>query len=103
METKDVPRSKRPFPIVEGRSLVDRAARPDVFVRLFRQIEERGQAAGGPMFGDSLGVPVETIARGGHGPLKRLWPVNWNHHPLVRERGIALEPLCISTVNIISD
>jgi predicted DsbA family dithiol-disulfide isomerase len=53
--------------IIEGRSLVDGAARPDVFVRLFREIEERGQVAGGAMFGDILGVSAETIARGSHG------------------------------------
>ena len=52
--------------IIEGSTVVDGAAHADVFVDVFRQIEGRGQVAGGPIFGDILGVSAETIARGSY-------------------------------------
>lgn len=36
--------------IVEGSSVVDGAADSSTFVRIFREIEERGEVAGGPIF-----------------------------------------------------
>lgn len=52
--------------IIEGSSVVDGAAGPDMFIQIFRDIEERGQVAGGPIFGDILGVSPETVERGSH-------------------------------------
>ncbi len=53
--------------IIEGRRVVDGAARSDVFVDIFRDIEERGEVYGGPIFGEILGVNEETVLRGSHG------------------------------------
>lgn len=56
--------------IIEGRTVVDGAARSDVFVASFRDIEERGTVHGGPIFSDVLGVDDETILRASHLPRK---------------------------------
>lgn len=52
--------------IIEGQTVVDGAARSDFFVKIFRDIEKRGKVAGGPIFGDILGVSDEIIQRGSH-------------------------------------
>jgi len=52
--------------IIEGESMVDGAARSDVFVRIFREIEKRGRIAREPVFGNILGIPKEVIERGSH-------------------------------------
>lgn len=52
--------------IVEGSSVVDGAATSDTFVRIFREIEERGEVAGGPIFGDILGVDESIVMRASH-------------------------------------
>jgi hypothetical protein len=54
--------------IIEGQTLVDGAARSDVFVRIFREIEARGKIYGGAIFGRILGVPEEIIGQGSHLP-----------------------------------
>lgn len=52
--------------IIEGQTVVDGAARSDVFVNIFREIEKRGEIAGGPIFGQILGVPEVVIEKGSH-------------------------------------
>lgn len=52
--------------IVEGQSVASGAAGPDTFVRVFREIERRGEVRGGQLFGDMLGITRDTIARGSH-------------------------------------
>lgn len=52
--------------IIEGERMVDGAARSDVFVRIFREIEKRGRIAREPIFGNILGIPKEVIERGSH-------------------------------------
>mmetsp|Transcript_20361 Transcript_20361/g.48072 ORF Transcript_20361/g.48072 Transcript_20361/m.48072 type:complete len:168 (+) Transcript_20361:496-999(+) len=52
--------------IIEGRQVVDGAAHSSVFVDIFRDIEARGEIAGGPIFASILGVDDETIQRGSH-------------------------------------
>jgi len=52
--------------IIEGRTVVDGAAHSDVFVDVFREIEERGTVAGGRVFGDILGISPAVIERGSH-------------------------------------
>lgn len=52
--------------IIEGQSVVDGAARSQVFIDIFREIEKRGSVKGGPVFGEILGVPQEIIDRGSH-------------------------------------
>ena len=52
--------------IIEGRTIVDGAARSQVFVDIFRTIEERGTIHGGPVFGEILGISNETVERGSH-------------------------------------
>ncbi len=52
--------------IIEGRRVVDGAARSGVFVDIFRDIESRGEVHGGPIFGDILGVNNDTVQRGSH-------------------------------------
>ena len=54
--------------IVEGRTVIDGAAHSDVFVEVFREIEERGTVHGGPIFGEILGVSPEVIEAGSHLP-----------------------------------
>lgn len=52
--------------IIEGRRMVDGAARSDVFVDIFRDIERTGEVAGGPIFGEILGVSDDIVKRGSH-------------------------------------
>lgn len=52
--------------IIEGQTMVDGAAGPDTFVQIFRKIERRGEVAGGPIFGDILGVSGDVVMRGSH-------------------------------------
>jgi len=52
--------------IIEGRTVVDGAARSDVFVRIFREIEERGYVKDDPVFGKILGLTDEVIEKGSH-------------------------------------
>ena len=52
--------------IIEGASIVDGAAGPDTFIRIFREIERRGEVQGGPVFGDILGVDDEIVKKGSH-------------------------------------
>jgi predicted DsbA family dithiol-disulfide isomerase len=52
--------------IIEGRTVVDGAARSDTFVEIFREIEARGTVQGTAMFNDVLGVSDEIIKRGSH-------------------------------------
>ena len=58
--------------IIEGQTVVDGAAHSDVFVRVFREIEARGEIVNGTVFGDILGVPPEVIEQASHrGPLSK--------------------------------
>lgn len=52
--------------IIEGRRVVDGAARSNVFIDIFRDIEERGEVYGGPIFGEILGVSNDIVQRGSH-------------------------------------
>ncbi len=52
--------------IIEGKTVVDGAARSDLFVEVFREIESRGTIHGGPLFGEILGVPEEIVGQGSH-------------------------------------
>mmetsp|Transcript_13835 Transcript_13835/g.19463 ORF Transcript_13835/g.19463 Transcript_13835/m.19463 type:complete len:156 (+) Transcript_13835:602-1069(+) len=52
--------------IIEGRTVVDGAARDDVFVEVFRQIEKKGTIANGPIFADILGISQEIVEQGSH-------------------------------------
>ena len=52
--------------IISGSLIVDGAARSDVFVRIFRDIERSGEVESGPIFGDILGVPTSIIEKGSH-------------------------------------
>jgi predicted DsbA family dithiol-disulfide isomerase len=52
--------------IIEGRTMVDGAARSDTFIDIFRQIEKRGSVHSGPIFNDVLGVSDETIQTPSH-------------------------------------
>eukprot|EP00553_Chaetoceros_curvisetus_P008497 CAMPEP_0204613398 /NCGR_PEP_ID=MMETSP0717-20131115/1362_1 /ASSEMBLY_ACC=CAM_ASM_000666 /TAXON_ID=230516 /ORGANISM="Chaetoceros curvisetus" /LENGTH=157 /DNA_ID=CAMNT_0051625805 /DNA_START=43 /DNA_END=516 /DNA_ORIENTATION=- len=52
--------------IIEGRRVVDGAARSDVFIDIFREIEEKGEVYGGPVFGEILGVSPEIVEQGSH-------------------------------------
>lgn len=52
--------------IVEGRTVVDGAARSDTFVGIFREIEERGYVLDKPVFGKILGLTDEVIENGSH-------------------------------------
>jgi predicted DsbA family dithiol-disulfide isomerase len=54
--------------IIEGRTVVDGAARSDTFVKIFREIEARGTDQGTAIFNDVLGVSNETLERGSHLP-----------------------------------
>jgi predicted DsbA family dithiol-disulfide isomerase len=53
--------------IVEGKTVVDGAARSDEFIAIFREIEARGHA-GTPVFHEILGISDEIIERGSHVP-----------------------------------
>jgi len=52
--------------IIEGRTVVDGAARSDVFVKIFREIEARGKVSDGPVFGSILGLSDDVIQKGSH-------------------------------------
>jgi len=52
--------------IIEGRTVVDGAARDDVFVKLFRQIERKGTIENGPIFADILGISKDVVEQGSH-------------------------------------
>lgn len=52
--------------IIEGRTMVDGAARSDTFVEIFRDIEKRGSVHSGPIFNDVLGVSDETVQTPSH-------------------------------------
>lgn len=52
--------------IIEGRTMVDGAARPEAFIKIFREIEARGRVVSGPMFGGILGLSDDVIERGSH-------------------------------------
>jgi predicted DsbA family dithiol-disulfide isomerase len=52
--------------IIEGRTVVDGAARSDAFVKIFRDIELRGEIANGPIFADILGLRPEVVEQGSH-------------------------------------
>lgn len=52
--------------IIEGKTLVDGAARSQTFVKIFREIEARGTIHAPPLFGDILGIAPEIIEQGSH-------------------------------------
>lgn len=52
--------------IIEGQTVLDGAAHASVFINVFRSIERRGKVAGGPIFGEILGVEQHTIQKGSH-------------------------------------
>jgi len=52
--------------IVEGRTVIDGAARSDVFIDIFRAIEAKGEVHGGPVFGEILGVDDTIVQQGSH-------------------------------------
>lgn len=52
--------------IVGGSYIVDGAAHSDVFVKLFRQIEEEGNELGKPVFADILGIEPQLVQQGSH-------------------------------------
>jgi len=52
--------------IIEGRTMVDGAARPEAFIEIFRQIEKRGSVHSGPIFNDVLGVSEEAVQTPSH-------------------------------------
>ncbi|KAG7365196.1 hypothetical protein IV203_038399 [Nitzschia inconspicua] len=54
--------------IIEGRTVVDGAARSDTFVEIFREIEARGVVQGTAIFNDVLGVSDEIVEKGSHLP-----------------------------------
>ena len=52
--------------IIEGRRVVDGAAGAETFINIFREIERRGEVAGGPVFGDILGISDDMVRMGSH-------------------------------------
>jgi predicted DsbA family dithiol-disulfide isomerase len=54
--------------IIEGRTVVDGAAKSDTFVKIFREIEARGTVQETAIFNDVLGVSDEILERGSHLP-----------------------------------
>jgi len=52
--------------IIEGRRVVDGAARSNVFIDIFREIEKRGEVHGGPIFAEILGVSEDLVRQGSH-------------------------------------
>lgn len=53
--------------IIEGTTVVDGAARAEVFVQLFREIEKRGVLQNSQtIFGSILGIPDSVIEKGSH-------------------------------------
>jgi len=53
--------------IIEGKTVVDGAARADTFIKIFRQIEARGHVfSDQPVFADILGIDPHIVRRGSH-------------------------------------
>jgi predicted DsbA family dithiol-disulfide isomerase len=52
--------------VIEGRRVVDGAAHSDVFIDIFRDIEESGEVYSGPIFAEMLGVSLEVLEKGSH-------------------------------------
>ena len=52
--------------IIEGRRVVDGAAGAETFINICREIERRGEVAGGPVFGDILGISDDMVRMGSH-------------------------------------
>lgn len=52
--------------IIEGKTIVDGAARSDVFVNIFREIERAGCVASGAVFGNILGISDDVIQQASH-------------------------------------
>jgi len=52
--------------VIEGRRVVDGAAHSDVFIDIFRDIEESGEVYSGPIFAEMLGVSPEVLEKGSH-------------------------------------
>mmetsp|Transcript_4910 Transcript_4910/g.10425 ORF Transcript_4910/g.10425 Transcript_4910/m.10425 type:complete len:263 (-) Transcript_4910:1686-2474(-) len=52
--------------IIEGSRIVDGAASPDVFARIFRDIVAKGRVERGPVFGEILGVGDDVISQGSY-------------------------------------
>lgn len=52
--------------IIEGSTVVDGAAGSETFVRIFREIEQRGKLEGTAIFKDILGVDEDTLSRGSY-------------------------------------
>ncbi|KAL7466158.1 hypothetical protein ACHAXS_006451 [Conticribra weissflogii] len=52
--------------IIEGSRIVDGAASPNVFVRIFRDIVAKGRVKRGPVFGEILGVGDDIISHGSY-------------------------------------
>ena len=57
--------------IIDGSIMVGGAASSDVFVKIFREIEMKGEV-NGPMLNDVLGVDEATVLKGSHLPRKSL-------------------------------
>jgi hypothetical protein len=54
--------------IIEGKMILDGAARPEVFVKVFREIERKGEIHAGPVFREILGVSDDIVGKGSHTP-----------------------------------
>ncbi len=52
--------------IIEGSRIVDGAASPHVFVKIFRDIVAKGRVERGPVFGEILGVGDDIISHGSY-------------------------------------
>ena len=52
--------------VIEGRRVGDGAAHSDVFIDIFRDIEESGEVYSGPIFAEMLGVSPEVLEKGSH-------------------------------------
>lgn len=74
---RDIGINSIPKFIIEGRTLVDGAARSDVFVEVFREIEMRGEVYGSSIFGDILGISKDILNCPSHGGIsEELMAVN---------------------------
>lgn len=49
--------------VIEGQTVVDGAAKSDEFIDIFRDIEQRGFIANGPIFARVLGIPSDVVNR----------------------------------------
>jgi len=52
--------------IIEGRTVIDGAARSEAFIDVFREIEARGRIANEPIFAKILGISPHIIEKGSH-------------------------------------